>query len=144
MDRTGRRRPCRARPGSGRGGRRAGPARADGEDPTGAVRPAHDRTGYLSRGAPAGSAGGAGGRAGERLQIDGYAEISAVCVDPGFRGQGLATGLMARLMALIRARGEVPILHVLASNHNAISLYRTLGFVVRREVHLTVLDCAAD
>nr|WP_290439246.1 GNAT family N-acetyltransferase [Burkholderia plantarii] len=78
------------------------------------------------------------------MQIDGYAEISAVCVDPGFRGQGLATGLMARLMALIRARGEVPILHVLASNHNAISLYRTLGFVVRREVHLTVLDCAAD
>ncbi|WP_246792870.1 GNAT family N-acetyltransferase [Burkholderia perseverans] len=82
--------------------------------------------------------------AGERLQIDGYAEISAVCVDPGFRGQGLATGLMARLMALIRARGEVPILHVLTSNHHAISLYRTLGFVVRREVHLTVLGRAAD
>lgn len=78
--------------------------------------------------------------AGERKKIDGYTEISAVCVDPAFRGQRLANGLIKVLIAAIRARGETPFLHVLASNHGAIALYRTLGFVERREMHLTLLD----
>lgn len=78
--------------------------------------------------------------AGERMRLDGYTEISAVCVDAAFRGQGHAAGLMKLLIAAIRARGETPFLHVLTSNHPAIALYRTLGFVDRREMHLTVLD----
>lgn len=77
--------------------------------------------------------------AGERMKIDGYTEISAVCVDPAFRGQGLAIGLMRQLIAAIGARGEKPFLHVLASNHGAASIYRELGFAVRRALHLTVL-----
>lgn len=80
--------------------------------------------------------------AGERMKIDGYTEISAVCVDPAFRGQGHATGLMMLLVAAIRARGETPFLHVLTSNRGAIALYGTLGFVERREMHLTVLGKA--
>jgi len=80
--------------------------------------------------------------AGERMRLDGFTEISAVCVDPAFRGQGLAANLMKLLMAAISARGETPFLHVLTSNHGAISIYRTLGFVERREMHLTVLGLA--
>ena len=77
---------------------------------------------------------------GERMSLDGYTEISAVCVDPAFRGQGSAGGLMKLLIASICARGETPFLHVLASNHGAIALYRNLGFVERRTMVLTVLD----
>ncbi|SOE87569.1 Predicted acetyltransferase, GNAT family [Burkholderia sp. YR290] len=78
--------------------------------------------------------------AGERMKIDGYTEISAVCVDPAFRGQGLASTLMTLLIAAIRARGETPFLHVLTSNFSAISVYQGLGFVQRRAMHLTVLE----
>ncbi len=77
--------------------------------------------------------------AGERMQIDGYTEISAVCVDPAFRGQGFATGLMRSLITAICARGEKPFLHVIASNHGAIAIYRAMGFVERRQLHLLVL-----
>jgi predicted GNAT family acetyltransferase len=82
--------------------------------------------------------------AGERLKIDGYTEISAVCVDPAFRGQGLATGLMKRLIAAICARGEKPFLHVLASNHGALGIYRAMGFAERRQMHLLVLGEASS
>ncbi|WP_028224111.1 GNAT family N-acetyltransferase [Paraburkholderia ferrariae] len=77
--------------------------------------------------------------AGERMRLDGYTEISAVCVDPAFRGQGHAAGLMKRLIASIGARGETPFLHVVTSNQGAIALYRALGFVERREMNLLVL-----
>ncbi|MBN3786721.1 GNAT family N-acetyltransferase [Burkholderia sp. Ac-20353] len=80
--------------------------------------------------------------AGERMRLDGLTEISAVCVDAAFRGQGLAADLMKRLIVTIRARGETPFLHVLASNHAAIALYRTLGFVDRRAMHLAVFESA--
>ena len=80
--------------------------------------------------------------AGERMKLDGYTEISAVCVDAAFRGQGYAASLMKLLIAAIRARAETPFLHVLKSNHAAIALYRALGFVERREMHLTVLEGA--
>jgi predicted GNAT family acetyltransferase len=80
--------------------------------------------------------------AGERMKIEGYTEISAVCVDPAFRGQGLAAGLMRLLITAICARGETPFLHVLMSNEGAISIYRAMGFVERRELHLTVLGAA--
>jgi len=77
--------------------------------------------------------------AGERMRLGGYTEISAVCVDAEFRGQGHAGGLMKLLIASICARGETPFLHVIASNHSALSLYRTLGFAERRAMYLTVL-----
>ena len=78
--------------------------------------------------------------AGERTKVDGYTEISAVCVDPAFRGQGHATGLMKLLIAALCARGETLFLHVLTSNHGAVARYWAMGFVERREMHLTVFD----
>lgn len=69
--------------------------------------------------------------AGERLRPPGWTEISAVCTDASFRGQGLATRLVLAVAAGIRARGETPFMHASASNVNAIRLYEKLGFTLR-------------
>ncbi|KWZ35349.1 GNAT family N-acetyltransferase [Burkholderia anthina] len=80
--------------------------------------------------------------AGERMQLDGYTEISAVCVDAAFRRQGLAARLIRSLIASIDARSDTPFLHVLTTNQVAIERYLALGFVVRRDMHLLVLGDA--
>ena len=77
--------------------------------------------------------------AGERMRLDGFTEISAVCVEPAYRGHGFAVDLVRSLVSSIAARSEIPFLHVFSSNHAAIALYRKLGFVLRRRMHLTVL-----
>ncbi|MFD5589147.1 GNAT family N-acetyltransferase [Streptomyces sp. NPDC127063] len=70
--------------------------------------------------------------AGERLHPPGWTEISAVCTDPAFRGQGLAGRLIRAVAHGIRERGETPFLHTGAQNTNAIRLYEALGFRLRR------------
>lgn len=72
--------------------------------------------------------------AGERLRPPGYAEISAVATDPTYRHQGLATRLVRVAAARIVQRSEIPFLHVSAVNEDAMRLYRSLGFTVRRNV----------
>jgi GNAT superfamily N-acetyltransferase len=69
--------------------------------------------------------------AGERLHPAGWTEVSAVCTDEAWRGQGLSARLILALGAGIRARGEIPFLHVLTTNP-AIGLYKKLGFRDRR------------
>ncbi|GGX58904.1 GNAT family N-acetyltransferase [Streptomyces fructofermentans] len=69
--------------------------------------------------------------AGERLRPPGFTEISAVCTDPGFRGEGLATRLILAVAFGIRERGETPFLHTGAGNTGAIRLYESLGFRLR-------------
>ena len=68
---------------------------------------------------------------GERIHPTGYTEISAVCTDADARKRGLATRLVRAVAAGIEARGETPILHVLADNHSAIRVYEALGFTTR-------------
>jgi ribosomal protein S18 acetylase RimI-like enzyme len=70
--------------------------------------------------------------AGQRFRPSGWTEISLVCTDDAFRGQGLATRLTLAVAAAIRDRGDTPFLHVAASNTGAIRLYETLGFRLRR------------
>ncbi|SOD74854.1 predicted GNAT family acetyltransferase [Jatrophihabitans sp. GAS493] len=70
--------------------------------------------------------------AGERLHPPGWTEISAVCTDADYRGQGLASRLVLAVAAGIRDRGETPFMHAAASNVNAIRLYESLGFRLRR------------
>ncbi|BCL32724.1 GNAT family N-acetyltransferase [Streptomyces aurantiacus] len=70
--------------------------------------------------------------AGERLHPPGWTEISAICTDPDFRGEGLATRLTLAVAHGIRARGETPFLHTGAGNTDAIRLYESLGFRLRR------------
>ena len=73
---------------------------------------------------------------GERLKLDGFSEISAVCTHPSFRGQGFAARLMWEVVRVQRREGVTSFLHVSATNHNAIKLYLHMGFQVARKVIL--------
>jgi len=77
--------------------------------------------------------------AGERMRLDGFTELSAVCVEPAYRGHGFAVELVRSLVSSITARSEIPFLHVFSSNLAAIALYRKLGFTLRRRMRLAVL-----
>jgi ribosomal protein S18 acetylase RimI-like enzyme len=78
--------------------------------------------------------------AGERQRPPGWTEISAVCTDPAFRGQGLAGRLVRAVAAGIRERGETPFLHAIAANANAIRLYESIGFTLRRRTVFTAFQ----
>lgn len=77
--------------------------------------------------------------AGERMRFPGYTEVSGVCTHPDFRGRGFARRLSAAVAHRVRARGEQAFLHAWKSNHAAISLYESLGFVLRTEVDVAEL-----
>ena len=81
--------------------------------------------------------------AGERLHPPGWVEISAVCTDPGYRGQGLATLLVRAIAADIREQGSIPFLHAAAGNVNAIRLYESLGFTIRRRTQFQLVRIPA-
>jgi len=82
--------------------------------------------------------------AGERFRFPGYTEVSGVCTHPDFRGRGLARALSSAVAASIEARGERAFLHAWKTNLSAISLYESLGFELRTEVDVAVLERAAD
>lgn len=77
--------------------------------------------------------------AGERMRFGRFVEVSAVCVDPGYRGKGYAAALIRQLASRMRARSLTPILHVFKGNVGAMSLYEKLGFRSRRTLCLNVL-----
>ena len=70
--------------------------------------------------------------AGERAKPPGWTEISAVCTDAAHRGQGLGTRLVRAIAHGIRQRGETAFLHTASTNTNAIRLYTSIGFSLRR------------
>jgi len=74
--------------------------------------------------------------AGERMRLDGYTEISAVCVDENYRGNGIAGRLIKILQTEIMRRGETPFLHVIAEKTSAIELYQRMGFEIRQTFHI--------
>jgi predicted GNAT family acetyltransferase len=77
--------------------------------------------------------------AGERLRVEGYTEISAVCTLPEYLGRGFAAGLIGELVARILERGETPCLHVRGENTRAIELYKRLGFELRAQMYALVV-----
>lgn len=77
--------------------------------------------------------------AGERMKLPDYTEISAVCVHPDCRGQGYARSLVSHVAKTIMATGDTPFLHTYAVNSPAISLYESMGFEVRRRMHIVRL-----
>ena len=81
--------------------------------------------------------------AGERFRFPGYTEVSGVCTHPDFRGRGLARRLSAAVAADIEARGDRPFLHAWKTNRPAIAVYESLGFVIRNEVNVAVLERGA-
>ena len=80
----------------------------------------------------------AGGRLaamiGERMGMDDWQEISAVCTHPDFNGRGLAHRLLVWLSNDNLARGRTPFLHVARDNHRAIALYERNGYRDRRGI----------
>jgi GNAT superfamily N-acetyltransferase len=77
--------------------------------------------------------------AGERLQLLGYTEVSAVCTHPDARGRGLAALLTHRVGTNIRARGDIPFLHVAEGNDGARRVYERLGFSLRTPVQFVAV-----
>jgi ribosomal protein S18 acetylase RimI-like enzyme len=77
--------------------------------------------------------------AGQRLRPPGFTEVSAVATHPEHRRKGLAERLVRAVVSAATARGDVPYLHVADSNANAIHLYDSMGFAVRRTVWFRVL-----
>jgi predicted GNAT family acetyltransferase len=78
--------------------------------------------------------------AGQRLHLQGYAEVSAVCTDPDHLGKGHARHLLLRQINRIQAVGETPFLHVKCDNERAIRLYASLGFKIRTKIYFHVLS----
>ena len=78
--------------------------------------------------------------AGERMRFAGGTEVSGVCTHPDARGRGHARLLSALVAARIAARGDRPFLHAWTHNRAAIALYESLGFELRTEVHVAVLQ----
>jgi ribosomal protein S18 acetylase RimI-like enzyme len=81
--------------------------------------------------------------AGERMRLDGYQEMSAVCTHPDCTGRGYAQRLLALLCNAAFDRGFTPFLHVYSDNTRAIAVYRKLGFVERSSPPLWSLQKAA-
>lgn len=77
--------------------------------------------------------------AGRRMQPPGWVEVTAVCTDPAYRGQGLARRVLDTVIGRIHGEGRRAFLHVLTTNQGATGLYRSYGFVVRRDHDIVVL-----
>jgi ribosomal protein S18 acetylase RimI-like enzyme len=71
---------------------------------------------------------------GERLSMDAYQEISAICTHPDFHGRGYARRLIALLSNGNLERGRMPFLHVSHQNQHAKRLYEQIGYQHRRDI----------
>lgn len=72
---------------------------------------------------------------GQRLHVEQYTEISAVCTHPDHLGKGYASTLMQHQMQIILNSGQIPFLHVRADNERAIAVYERLGFRTSRPMY---------
>ncbi len=72
---------------------------------------------------------------GQRLHVQNYTEISAVCTHPDNTGKGYAFKLLQHQLQLILQQGQHPFLHVRDNNHRAIALYERMGFTVSGQMN---------
>ncbi len=67
---------------------------------------------------------------GQRLHVQNFTEISAVCTHPDHTGKGYANSLLQHQLHLILQQNQQPFLHVREDNVRAIELYQRLGFQI--------------
>lgn len=72
---------------------------------------------------------------GQRLHVQNYTEISAVCTHPDHTGKGYAYNLLQHQLQLILQQDQQPFLHVREDNQRAIALYQRLGFTISRPMN---------
>ena len=72
---------------------------------------------------------------GQRLHVQNFTEISAVCTHPDHSGKGYANTLLQHQLQLILQQSQQPFLHVREDNERAISLYQRLGFTISRAMN---------
>jgi ribosomal protein S18 acetylase RimI-like enzyme len=77
--------------------------------------------------------------AGQRLHVQQFTEISAVCTHPDYLGKGYASALVQHLVHLIKQQGQTPFLHVREDNRRAIEIYQRLGFEISGPMNFYVL-----
>lgn len=77
---------------------------------------------------------------GQRLHVNQFTEISAVCTHPGYLGRGLAGALLHHQIQLILKAKQIPFLHVRADNERAIELYKRVGFTISRPMNFYFLQ----
>lgn len=77
--------------------------------------------------------------AGERLRLNGYAEVATVCTHPHHRGKGYAKAVVSAVAQRIVEAGSVPFLGVDDGNIPAIRLYEQLGFAHRTTFYLSLV-----
>lgn len=78
--------------------------------------------------------------AGERLHLNEYTEISAVCTDTDHSGKGYAAFLVSLLAERISQNGKTAFLHVRQDNYRAIEMYTRLGFQKRADMFFGVFQ----
>ncbi len=78
--------------------------------------------------------------AGQRMQLGKFTEISGVCTHPDFQGKGYARALVHEASNQMELRGEIPFLHVLASNTAAIKSYTACGFTQRCIMQFAIIE----
>lgn len=78
--------------------------------------------------------------AGQRLRPSPYVEISAICTHPDYMGNGYARSLIVNQLDQILAEPGIPFLHVKWDNLKAIQLYTGLGFSIRKEFSIYIIE----
>jgi predicted GNAT family acetyltransferase len=76
---------------------------------------------------------------GERLQVPGYTEVSAICTHPDHQGKQLATKILSHVSEGIRTRGEIPFLHTKTDNAPALKVYEKLGYRISRDIYFAII-----
>ena len=72
---------------------------------------------------------------GQRLHIQNFTEISAVCTHPDYTGKGYANSLLQHQLHIILQQNQKPFLHVREDNGRAIELYQRLGFKISESMN---------
>jgi len=76
---------------------------------------------------------------GQRMHVDKFSEVSAVCTHPDYLGKGYATALTQHQLNLIYEQGYQPFLHTRGDNDRAIQVYERLGFEISRPMNFYFL-----